>query len=347
MNIPMTALAASALALAGAALTDDCSGTSPSGKPTVLDHDPLFYVDNPFLTPIGEDPEIDPDSDAYVAKMVSIVATGGLIMPINTWTHPLFYADETTPRYDVGLTVYGTYGYCGKVALLDVPIPDFAEADPESDAHMIVVDRDRGCVYDFWGYDPNPLVEAKTSWWASAIPLDGDGIYHGSVGAGFAAGFSTAQGAVWPDEIAAGRIEHALTFSYGVPGVRASDPVPPATHSDGTSTDPDAIPEGTRLQLDPELDLDSLGLLPHERVVARALQEYGMVLSDVSGGGVRFAAISGLSADPNPWVGVVPDGTANSVQLGGIPVDRLRVLKIPATVPGPGGCQDNRCQTYR
>ena len=43
------------------------------------------------------------------------------------------------------------------------------------------------------------------------------------------------------------------------------------------------IPCGGRIQLDPDLDLDSLGLSRSGRTIARALQEYGAYGGDYSG----------------------------------------------------------------
>jgi hypothetical protein len=60
----------------------------------------------------------------------------------------------------------------------------------------------------------------------------------------------------------------------------------PASKSDGRGTTGVDLPEGTRLQLDPSLteaDFDRMGLTQQARVVARALQEYGMIVVDNSG----------------------------------------------------------------
>lgn len=59
-------------------------------------------------------------------------------------------------------------------------------------------------------------------------------------------------------------------------GVRA-----PATRSDGDRNPlvyPDAIAEGTRFRLPASLDVDSLGLTPYGKILARAVQRYGAVV---------------------------------------------------------------------
>jgi hypothetical protein len=87
------------------------------------------------------------------------------------------------------------------------------------------------------------------------------------------------------DEVEAGRIEHALVIAY--PHIRSGWFTPPASTAQagiGDDALPDrGIPCGGRIQLDPTLDLDSLGLSDSGRAVCRALQEYGAYVGDYSG----------------------------------------------------------------
>ncbi len=346
---PPIALALTSLVTGPVLLQQSTCGSDDDedGAPETLEHDPLFTGDQVLSVPIPADAEVDPDSSLYIDHMVTVQQSSGLLMVLNEYAAPIYYADDTTARYDVFLDVYGTSGYCGKQFLLDVPIPDWAEADPGSDKHMVVVDRDNGCVYDFWGYNNNLGVPQPNAWWASGLDTAGDGIYHTTVGAGNAANLSFAHAAVWPDEVAAGEIPHALVFGYDYRAVKLGDPIGPAEHNDGTSTEIYALPEGTHIQLDPTLDLDTLNLEPHEQTIARALQVYGMYLVDASGGPISLHAISGQSATTNPWTGVVPDADANAIRLNNIPVERFRVLKMPEPHPGVQGCQDSRCAVYQ
>lgn len=338
------AAATGLLAPAGTALAQ--------GKPPVLEHDSLFVGQSPVYEPIPPGATVDPNSAAYIARMAQVAGSGNFLMPINNFSHPVYYADASTPRHAVELTVFGTYpgaGYCGKWRLLNVPIPSFAEADPASDGAMIVIDRSNGCVYDFWGFgQPWSYAVSPKSLWASALSADGDGVYdYNETGAGNAANFSGPNGLVWPDEIAAGYVPHALVFGYDGNFVRGGGPVPPATHSDGQSSHPDALPEGARVRLRADVNIASLGLPPHVEAIAYALQEYGMFLADVSGSGVRIKAVSGLSADPNPWIGVVPNPSDPTVSLAGIPVDQFEVLTLPEPVSGSSVCPSpTPCGTY-
>ena len=60
--------------------------------------------------------------------------------------------------------------------------------------------------------------------------------------------------------------------------------------------------EGAKIQLNPTLDFDLLNLNPLERIIAQALQEYGMILTD-NANGLELEAVSFLSYEKNPSMG--------------------------------------------
>ena len=312
---------------------------SSNVKPEDLVHIPLYSTANPFAKKIESNPEIDPNSDAMVEGIVSQAAIGFVIAQ-KQWTVPVFYADESTPRYDVTLKC-GKEWELGVTQLKNVPIPDWAEPSDddhegginpdgcggsdngpdEGDFAMTVVDTSTRCEYDFW-----QVKKTKGKWaasWATSISIDSNGIFEKGISCR-GSGFALMNGLIWPDELKAGRIEHALAFAYDL--TRADGPVSPATDSDGTSRGTDTMPEGVRVQLDPTLDLDSMGLKDYEKTIAKALQEYGMILVD-DGGGMAFYVVHSISAKNNPYEGILPD--KDYVSLENIPVDKVRVLKLP------------------
>jgi hypothetical protein len=82
-----------------------------------------------------------------------------------------------------------------------------------------------------------------------------------------------------PDEVASGRIGHALRFVLPGDRIRENIYVPPATHSTAsTSGGPDTPPYGVRLRL--KASYDTSALPPGTQVIAEALKTYGMFLSD-------------------------------------------------------------------
>jgi hypothetical protein len=101
---------------------------------------------------------------------------------------------------------------------------------------------------------------------------------------------SSRSGTAWPDPVcrssldssgstlcSKGAINHALTIA--LPEVSPTY-ASPANRSDGSAG---IIPEGQRFRIDPAVDLDALPLTPVGRIVARAVQRFGMFVNDVSG----------------------------------------------------------------
>ena len=98
--------------------------------------------------------------------------------------------------------------------------------------------------------------------------------------------------------------------------------VAPATGGKGPSGLAGAMPLGARVQLDPTLNLDTLGLNPWQKTVARALQEYGMYLADTGGAVGLFAEHSRTAAIPYPW------GSDTFAYMPTSIVSKMRVMKL-------------------
>ena len=90
-----------------------------------------------------------------------------------------------------------------------------------------------------------------------------------------AAGLPVLPGLVRQDEVASGRIGHAIRFT--APQTQRAY-LWPARHFASSSTDPDRPPMGAWFRLKAGTDLS--GLSPDARVIAQALKEYGMILAD-------------------------------------------------------------------
>jgi hypothetical protein len=169
-----------------------------------------------------------------------------------------------------------------------------------------------------------------TGWAAGTVSIynilwDGTPVGHSSRGSGIPA----YAGLLRPWEIRQGRIEHALAFGYRE--TAAEKCVFPASKTDGKSTLPFAIPEGARLQLDPSLteaDFDQMGLDPTAKIIARALQEYGMILVDTSGSFKIY--VEDLINNPyakEDWTD--PDLNLFKDSIYKIPSTAFRVLELP------------------
>ncbi len=294
---------------------------------------PLYSKDSVWNTPIPANPAIDPDSGAMVQALVKATReTYDPILNMRTWSVPVYVADAKTPRYDVAITGSNTkYGF---QAMVNVPIPSNAKPDPQRDGHMVIMDISTGYEYDFWQAKKHADGSWSTSW-GNRIALDSNGIFPTGSGAK-ASGFAAMAGIIWPEEFKQGRIDHALFMA--LPIAAAGGFVPPATASDGWVTTPGAIPEGAHLQLDPNLDLSKFNMTSYERIIAKALQQYGAYVGDYSGA-VSLYAINPQSWPTDPYPAEMFPSSLN--YLKGIPWEHMRILKFPKEPGwGPTGVAD-------
>jgi hypothetical protein len=252
---------------------------------------------SPWNTPIGPNPVVDTRSAAYIGA----VADNG--MPLTSdrdqYAIPVYAVEEDTPKATVKLTgFFSSYdrgdrsrvGGGANPVVSNVPIPKGARGGQGSDGQIVFLDARRGIEWGFWQFRRSPDgTYAATNGYRYHTTAG----YHGRFAdgkAGRGAGTPYLAGLVRPAEIRQGRIDHALAFAYDSPSPRF---VYPASKSDGSGSEETDLPEGARLQLDPSLgerDFDTWKLSPAARVIARALQTYGMydrplrIFKDLSGG---------------------------------------------------------------
>jgi hypothetical protein len=301
---------------------------------------PLYAPTSPFNTPIPANARVDRNSARYVEGLKKAADRGILTIALRKWTVPVYEAGPATPRLNVQLTA----SWRSANWIQGVPIPRAAAPDPEDDAHMTVLDRKNGCEFDF--YDARKTDGRWSADWANTLLIRGRGAYARGLSTR-GSGFSNLVGLIWPQELKARKIRHALMFSY--PHTSARGAVAPATETDGESPSADALPEGARLQLDPALDLGRLPLRSYERTIARALQRYGMYLGD-TGGGLSLYAVHPQSYQSDRYAGLLPP--VDYPQLPNIPIDRFRVLKLgpvtpPAVLAARARIVPNRCAKLR
>jgi hypothetical protein len=298
-------------------------------------------------TPIGSSPKYDPYSEQMIANLAHV--NDGEILTPDTFNYPVYFADANTPRWDIPCTKYKCSmitpeGVIRTDMLEDVPIPQGAQPAPDSDGRMIIIDRTTYAEYDIW-----QAQWLGSGWTASNVSsynilLDGTPPTHSSRGAGV----PSYAGLIRPWEILQGKIEHALAFGVDHPAEDRC--VYPASKTDGDSNDQYAIPEGARLQLDPSLteeDFDEWGLNETGKIIARAMQEYGMILVDHSGSFKLY--LEDLTVNPfetREWTD--PDLNLTKETVSEIPHTSFRVLELPPAYWSPTGDDQmhGHCFTY-
>ena len=154
------------------------------------------------------------------------------------------------------------------------PIPSNATIEGGSDRHVLVVESGSCDVYEMYAAARN----GNGSWDAGAGArwgLSGNTLRPNGWTSADAAGLPILPGLVRYDEVAAGAINHAIRFT--TENINRSY-VWPARHSDGSATDANVLPMGSRLRLKAGVNISSYPA--QVQVILRALQDYGMILAD-------------------------------------------------------------------
>ncbi|MEI6562929.1 MAG: hypothetical protein WCO42_01335 [bacterium] len=283
-------------------------------------------------TPISATPEIDPDSALMIANLSATTPFFGA--DFVKWTTPVHVIDSTQARK---VNVYSSKGPRSPDVdpnadgiIENIPMPAGIWPDPEQDGHMVMVDPVARKSWEFsrFGMDTNGNYIAST---ISIWDLNGVGCNTPFSGSYWWARGSNGAGVPWiggiirPEEIAAGEITHAILCATPVNRIctlngQKEQVCIPACRTDGWGIGTAYIPEGSRLQLDPNLDLDALKLSPETKVVARAMQKYGMIVSDNSSSFKTY--FQNLGTDWGAWANSPIPG-----ELWKIPVTSFRVLK--------------------
>lgn len=292
-------------------LADRTSGTSPlAGRP--------FAADSPWNARVPADARIAPDSGTLVTSLAQQVAT------YNQWINTTAYS---TPIYRVGpdQPLVRVIQDTGNPTLVRdfaaVPLPADARGAAGSDASAIVWQPSTDTLWEFWR-----LRRQEDGWyarWGGRITdvSRSSGVFPAPYGTS-ASGMALLGGLILPEEIEAGEINHALAI--GVPRT-APTFVAPANRTDGRTDG--GIPIGTRLRLDPAVDVASLGLSRTARIMAVAAQRYGIYVRD-SSGAVPFYAQDPVNLGIDPWPRLL-GFQSPSRALAGFPWARLQVVLPP------------------
>ncbi len=199
-----------------------------------------------------------------------------------------------------GYVPAGLFGAGGQ--FVGVPVPSNATPSFGTDKTLVIYQPSTDTSWEFW------QMTLTASGWSACW---GGRLDHVSTSGGWfsgghgvtATGLSSIGGAIGIRDVMAGRIEHALTLQLISPASWTKFSWP-AQRSDGFSNDKNAIPEGTRLRLDPKVNINKLHLTPIGKMVARAAQQYGFIVTDKSGA-VSVVAESGYATKQvtgkDPW----------------------------------------------
>ncbi len=186
---------------------------------------------------------------------------------------PYSIVSGTQAPVNINFTAYGDKSDPGP---MPVPAAAQIEGDPNpgnGDRHVLVVDTN--CfLYELYSAYPN----IDGSWNAASAAvwdLLADEQRPWTWTSADAAGLPIFPGLVRYDEVASGKIQHAIRFT--LQNSQAAM-IPPASHWAANSSNPLAAPMGMRLRLKANYDISSFST--NLQVILTALKKYGMIMAD-------------------------------------------------------------------
>ncbi|MDQ1679174.1 MAG: hypothetical protein QOI42_33 [Frankiaceae bacterium] len=276
-----------------------------------------------------------PQSAAMTRNLAHQVASlyGGVAaFNAHQYNVSFYTVGRTVPRVDVhwddcqgkGHLPAGLYGSQG--VFHAVPMPPGARPALGSDGELTVYSPSGDALWEFW-----QARRASDGWHAcwggkmthvstSSLPY-----FPGGFGVA-ATGLLEFAGAVSLSDVRSGAIRHVMSLAIPNPSTDVSWP---AQRGDGGGArTAGSIPEGTRFRLDPRIDVSRLHLTAVGRMIARAAQIYGFVVTNRSGA-VSVAAESGLALQSaghrDPWPSLLA-GTPDYAVLKNFPWSRTQAM---------------------
>jgi hypothetical protein len=278
------------------------AGVPPAGPS--LAGCPMFPADDDWNRDVSADP-VDPHSADYLAFM----GAASLYLQPDfgaLYGQPFMVVSATQPRVPMSF-LYASQSDPGPY-----PFPPDLPIQANADRHATVLVAGECKIYETY----------NTSASGAGFHADSGAVFDLLSGLARPDGWTSATAAGLPilpglarydEAVEKGEILHALTF---IAGGTAHAYVAPATHSSGTSNAPSAPPMGLRVRLRADFDLSRFK--GASLAVLRAMQKYGMFLTDSAGG--QFWSVDG--ALDSRWP------VQDLEQLKSVPASAFEVLKL-------------------
>lgn len=291
---------------------------------------PRFADSSFWYQKIPADAPLHQDSSSLVASFDRQWRKYYNNVGVNTTNYapPIFVASADTPLRTVRFWDCQNKGYTPSqftAAFAAVPVPADARPAPGTDSELVIHQPSTDKIWEMW----KARITLDGNWeacWGGRLDnaSTSEGVFP-FPGGTTATGLSLAGGLITVEELVAGRIDHALAVS--LVEVRRGLFSWPANRTDGYTDSWEAIPEGLRLRLDPTIDVDALPITRTAKIVAKALQTYGMVIRDKSGSVTFYAENVAAEGRPDPYAFLF-EGKAGYQVLGGIPWQRLQAMPL-------------------
>lgn len=304
---------------------------------------PYLYNNSYWTTKIPKDVALDPQSAQKAAQVAAQARDhyNGLGLNTSDYAPAFFVASPSDPRVNFGSNncqgKSGAWDTDLKNWLKNVPIPSNAKPSTGKDGEMVIYDPESDTVWNTW-VTKNPSPGVWNACWGGRITnaSTSNAIFDYPSGT-TAAGLEFTAGTIYPHELLAATnekydtIQHALHIAMPQSASWGSWSWPAnRTDGNGGSYAPH-LQQGQRMRLDPNFQIPN-NWHPGNKAIAKAMQDYGVVLRDTSGA-VNLYGInqSSFPGHANPWSG----GAAfDWQQLAQMPLDKLQVLPVDWGKPG-------------
>ncbi len=311
---------------------------SGSGSGPMFGGCPLFsptYAYNQDVSQLSP----DPSSATYVARLKNLAPVIAAEFPGGE-----FYNIVPSTQASVPVETAAAYGFLpdggffyltdGGLASASAPIPPGVVYEnmttPNADHHMMVLQQGPCVLYELYAENPS----SATTGWDVMVEWN----LHGSpeipgkldIGSTTQAGTPLLLGIIWPVDVAAGEIDHAIDIVLASAAIMPCAYVPPAsTVRYSGAPAGQGIPYGARLRLKSSFDTSSF-TGTQAKVVVAALKKFGMIPTDASG-----EARNVFRLGQSPDGGTLDQTDMN--QLNVLTWDDFDVMPL-GTIINPKGC---------
>lgn len=213
-----------------------------------------------------------------------------------SWGRPIYFSYGGTP------TSISCDSCAQRIrdALSQLHVPDGANPDNSSDAAMTVYDMANKRVFGFISASRSGNswhIKNSSMHYLNSNGLDGSWTQYSDTNKDNNGhrGAPAAIIGIRKDEIEAGAIEHKLNLAIN--NTKASHVFPFVNDEGGTGM----VPEGTVIRIKPSVDLEKKNLSPTAKIIARALQKYGAIVGDQSGGPMNIKVENTIAEGKGNW----------------------------------------------
>ena len=250
-----------------------------------------FSSAGPWNTPLPASVPLAPNSAAIVANIEQDEQDTNGLWGLNTDTYstPIFYVGRHTPVQNWTYSDCQNLPQLAKViapSLKHVPTPKNLIVSQGTDESTTIYQPSTDTYWDFW----RAQQDASGHWsacWGGKIKhySKNPGIFKNPLGA-TASGLPLGAFTIRISELRRGSIDHAINLV--VPRTQASCFSWPANRDDGNTVGSDIPCEGQHFRLNPSFDVSTL-YGPATQIIARAMQQYGLIVTDHGGAVVSYA----------------------------------------------------------